>query len=67
MSEKLKREQRKLSRRVFKSKNWFTKSKDCTNTLSLACIRNDAHHKGTTDIVNRASGIAIKNNEHAKE
>jgi putative transposase len=26
----------------------------------VACIRNDAHHKATTDIVNRASGIAIE-------
>ena len=58
---KLKREQRKLSRRVFKSKNWFKqKAKIARIHYRIACIRNDAHHKGTTDIVNRASGIAIE-------
>ena len=58
---KLKREQRKLSRRVFKSKNWFKqKAKIARTHYRIACIRNDAHHKGTTDIVNRASGIAIE-------
>ena len=58
---KLKREQRKLSRRVFKSKNWFKqKAKIARTHYRPACIRNDAHHKGTTDIVNRASGIAIE-------
>ena len=58
---KLKREQRKLSRRVFKSKNWFKqKAKIARTHYRIACIRNDAHHKTTTDIVNRASGIAIE-------
>ena len=58
---KLKREQRKLSRRIFKSKNWFKqKAKIARIHYRIACIRNDAHHKGTTDIVNRASGIAIE-------
>ncbi len=58
---KLKREQRKLSRRIFKSKNWFKqKAKIARTHYRIACIRNDAHHKGTTDIVNRASGIAIE-------
>ena len=59
--QKLKREQRKLSRRVFKSKNWFKqKAKIARTHYRIACIRNDAHHKGTTDIVNRVSGIAIE-------
>jgi putative transposase len=58
---KLKREQRKLSRRIFKSKNWFKqKAKIARIHYRIACIRNDAHHKTTTDIVNRASGIAIE-------
>ncbi len=58
---KLKREQRKLSRKVLKSKNWF-KQKHKVERIHyrIACIRNDAHHKATTDIVNRASGIAVE-------
>ena len=46
---------------LFKSKNWFKqKAKIARTHYRIACIRNDAHHKGTTDIVNRASGIAIE-------
>ena len=58
---KLKREQRKLSRKVLKSKNWF-KQKHKVERIHyrIACIRNDAHHKATTDIVNRANGIAVE-------
>ncbi len=36
------------------------KAKIARTHYRIACIRNDAHHKGTTDIVNRASGIAIE-------
>ena len=58
---KLKREQRKLSRKVPKSNNGYKqKLKVARIHYRVACIRNDAHHKATTDIVNRASGIAIE-------
>ena len=58
---KLKRAQRKLSRKVRKSKNWF-KQKDRIARMHyrIACIRNDAHHKATTDIVHNASAIGIE-------
>ena len=58
---KLKREQRKLSRKVFKSNNWFKqKHKVQRIHYRIACIRNDAHHKATTDIVDRVSAIGIE-------
>ena len=58
---KLKRAQRKLSRKVRKSKNWFKqKAKIARSHYRIACIREDAHHKTTTDIVNRASAIGIE-------
>ncbi len=58
---KLKREQRKLSRRVFKSKNWFKQKHKLERIhYRIACIRNDAHHKATTEIVNLASTISIE-------
>ena len=58
---KLSREQRKLSRKVFLSRNWC-KQKRITERLHyrIACIRNDAHHKATTEIVNNASAIGIE-------
>ena len=58
---KLAREQRKLSRKVFLSNNWY-KQKDRVSKLHyrIACIRNDAHHKATTEIVNSASAIGIE-------
>lgn len=58
---KLKREQRQLSRKVFLSENWF-KQKAIVAKLHyrIACIRNDAHHKATTEIVNSASAIGIE-------
>ena len=58
---KLKREQRRLSRKVFLSNNWY-KQKDSVGKLHyrIACIRNDAHHKATTEIVNNASAIGIE-------
>ena len=60
-AKKLKREQRKFSRKVPKSKNGF-KQKDKVARLHyrIACIRGDAHHKATTDIVNRARGIGTE-------
>ncbi len=58
---KLKREQRKLSRRVFKSKNWFKQKHKLERIhYCIACIRNDAHHKANTEIVNRAAAIGIE-------
>ena len=58
---KLKREQRKMSRKVYLSNNWY-KQKDKVAKLHyrIACIRNDAHHKATTEIVNMASAIGIE-------
>ena len=58
---KLKREQRKLSRKVFLSQNWY-KQKRVVERINyrVACIRRDAHHKATTDIVRRASKIGIE-------
>ena len=58
---KLAREQRKLSRKVFLSNNWY-KQKDRVAKLhyKVACIRNDAHHQATTEIVNMASAIGIE-------
>lgn len=58
---KLAREQRKLSRKVFLSQNWF-KQKWKVEELHyrIACIRNDTHHKAITDIVKRASAIGIE-------
>ena len=58
---KLRREQRKLSRKVLKSNNWYKqKLKVARIHYRITYIRNDAHHKGTTDIVNRASAIGIE-------
>jgi len=58
---KLAREQRKLSRKVFLSNNWH-KQKDKVAKLhyKIACIRSDAHHQATTEIVNMASAIGIE-------
>ncbi len=58
---KLARFQRRLSKRVQGSHNWY-KMKDKVARLHyrIACIRNDTHHKATTDIVNRVSGIGIE-------
>ena len=58
---KLKREQRKLNRKVRKSKNWFKqKAKVSRLHYRIACIREDAHHKATTEIVKKASAIGIE-------
>ena len=58
---KLKREQRKLSRKVFLSENWY-KQKRIVERIHyrIACIRKDAHHKATTDIVRHARRIGIE-------
>ena len=58
---KLAREQRKLSRKVFLSNNWY-KQKRIVEKLHyrIACIRTDAHQKTTTEIVKSASAIGIE-------
>ncbi len=58
---KLAREQRKLSRKKFLSNNYH-KQKAVVAKLyyKIACIRNDAHHQATTEIVHKASAIGIE-------
>ena len=58
---KLRRAQRRLSKRVIRSKNWFKqKAKVARIHYKVACIRSDAHHKASTDIVKSAGTIAIE-------
>ena len=58
---KLKREQRRLSKKVFLSNNWY-KQKRIVERLhyKIACIRSDAQHKATTEILNNASVIGLE-------
>ena len=50
---KLAREQRTLSRKVFLSQNWYKQKRVVERVhYRIACIREDAHHKATTEIVN---------------
>ena len=58
---KLKREQRKLSRKVFLSKNWYQQKRKVERLhYRIACIRKDAHHKATTEILIGASRVGIE-------
>ena len=58
---KLARGQRKLSRKVFLSQNWYRQKRKVERIhYRIACIRKDAHHKATTEIVKRASRIGIE-------
>ena len=58
---KLKRLQRQLSRRQKGSRNWRkTKVKLVKLHYRIACIREDAYHKATTEIVKGASAIGIE-------
>ncbi len=58
---KLKHAQRKLSRKVLKSKNWFKQKRKIDRIhYRIACIRRNAHHKATTEIVKNASTIGIE-------
>ena len=58
---KLKREQRKLSRKVFLSQNWYKQKRKVERLhYRIACLRKDAHHKATTEIVGIAGAIAIE-------
>ncbi len=58
---KLAREQRKLSRKVFLSNNWYKQKERVAKIhYKIACIRNDAHHQATTEIVKGGSAIGIE-------
>ena len=58
---KLKRLQRQLSRRKKGSRNWHkTQAKLAKLHYRITCIRQDAHHKATTSIINNASRIGIE-------
>ena len=58
---KLKRLQRRLSKRVKGSRNWYKmKAKIAKLHYRIACIRSDAHQKATTAIVSSASRIGIE-------
>jgi putative transposase len=58
---KLKREQRRLSKKAFLSNNWYKQKRkvECIH-YRIACIRADAHHKATTKVVTSASVIGIE-------
>ncbi len=57
----MRRAQRSLSKRTKGSKNWIKQKWKVTRIhYRIACIRNDVHHKATTEIVNRASAIGIE-------
>ncbi len=58
---KLRRASRALSRKTFKSRNWYKqKLRIARIHYRIACIRQDAHHKATTEIVSNASAIGIE-------
>ena len=58
---KLRREQRKLSKKVFLSNNWYKQKLKVERIhYRIACIRIDAQHKATTEIVKGASVIGIE-------
>ena len=58
---KLRREQRRLSKKVFLSNNWYKQKRRVERVhYRIACIREDAHHKATTAIVKGASVIGIE-------
>ena len=58
---KLKREQRRLSKKEYLSNNWFKQKRKLERIhYRVACIREDAHHKATTEVVRNASAIGIE-------
>ena len=58
---KLRRENRKLSRKQLRSKNWYKQQRKLGRLhYRIACIREDAHHQATTKIVRKASAIGIE-------
>ena len=58
---KLRREQRKFSKKVFLSNNGYKQKRKVERLhYRIACIRVDAQHKATTEIVKGASAIGIE-------
>ena len=58
---KLKREQRRLSKKAYLSNNWYKQKRKIERLhYRIACIRIDAQHKATTEIVERAGVIGIE-------
>ena len=58
---KLAREQRRLSKRKSQSNNWYKQLHKVQRIhYKIACIREDIHHKVSTDLVSRASAIGIE-------
>ena len=58
---KLKREQRKLSKKVFHSNNWYKQKRKVERIhYRITCIREHEHHNATTQIVKKASVIGIE-------
>ena len=58
---KLARVQRSLSRSVYLSNNWFKKKEKVARLhYRISCIREDAHHKATSAIVQGVSAIGIE-------
>ncbi len=58
---KLRRASRALSRKTFKSRNWYKQKLRIAHLhYRIACVRADAHHKATTEIVSNASAIGIE-------
>ena len=58
---KLKREQRRLSKKTFLSNNWYKQKRKVERLhYRIACIRKDAQHKATTEILKNASGICVE-------
>ena len=58
---KLARANRTLSRKTFLSNNWRkAKSRLASVHDRISCIRADAHHKASTNIVRKASAIGIE-------
>ena len=57
----LKHYERKLSKKVFLSNNWYKQKRRVERIhYRIACIRSDAQQKTTTEVVNRASAIGIE-------
>ena len=55
---KLKREQRKLSKKVFRSNNWYKQKRKVERIhYRITCIREHEHHNTTTQILKKASVI----------
>ena len=58
---KLTREQRRLSKKVFLSHNWYKQKRRVERIhYRIACLRENAHYKATTEIITTASAIGIE-------